>query len=537
MLSRARLLGVGVFALAIMGACALLGAEERPAPGGTYREAVVGQPLSLNPLLDPNDPIARDVAGLVHAGLVRVRDGGHIEGDLASEWKTSADGRTYTFSLRSQAVWHDGRAVTGADVLATVALLQSATDAGQPELAALWRRVRAEAPRPDTVVFHLDEPYASFIEACSLALLPAHVFGTDGRANLREHPASYVPVGAGPYRVQSVDEHGIVLVRHDRYHGARALLDRLELRYFPDLQEAAGALGAGRVDGLAGIAPGDFSRLPDAQRYTLRQVPLQGHQTLLLMNHGNPILAEPAVRRAIAAGLDRTALVDGPLGGQAVAAYGPVAAFSWAYDRGVEMAPDPGQATRLLEETGWTGAPIRARNGRTLRLGLAVAAERRHIALAEAIAAQLGAIGFRVAPQPADPLDLYRERLLPRSYDLALTGIWLGAVDPDPYPLWHSSQREGGLNLSGYADPMADQLLLAARVQGDPGQRFAALGGFQRLWMDQAPSVVLASPMMTYAMANGFRGVRLGIVPEPAARFQHVAEWHVRTQRGPGPLP
>src|SRR5947209_8199681 len=106
--------------LVIGAACALLGTEERPAVGGTYREAVLGQPLTLNPLLTPEDPITRDVSALVQAGLVRVRDGGTIEGELAEEWKTSQDGRAYTFRLR-RAIWHDGHAVSASDVLATVA--------------------------------------------------------------------------------------------------------------------------------------------------------------------------------------------------------------------------------------------------------------------------------------------------------------------------------------------------------------------------------------------------------------------------------
>ena len=153
-------LSLAVVAAAVLAACALVGTEERPAPGGTFREAVVGQPLSLNPLLHPTDPITRDVGRLVYGSLVRVVDGTSIEGDVARDWVTTRDGLTYTFRLRPDVRWHDAQLVTSADVIATVALLQSPTYAGPRELSEIWQGVRAEAPDSTTVVFHLAQPFA-----------------------------------------------------------------------------------------------------------------------------------------------------------------------------------------------------------------------------------------------------------------------------------------------------------------------------------------------------------------------------------------
>jgi ABC-type transport system substrate-binding protein len=99
--------------------------------------------------------------------------------------------------------------------------------------------------------------------------------------------------------------------------------------------------------------------------------------------------------------------------------------------------------------------------------------------------------------------------------------------------MWHSSQRLAGSNFAGYQNPVADQLLTTARLQGDPEPRFAALSAFQHLWAEDTPSVVLTSPIMTYVMSTAIHGVQLGVVPDPGARFQHIAEWYVRTQRIP----
>jgi peptide/nickel transport system substrate-binding protein len=180
---------------------------------------------------------------------------------------------------------------------------------------------------------------------------------------------------------------------------------------------------------------------------------------------------------------------------------------------------------------------VRSQNGRSLRFQLVEAANDRQIAVAEWLRRQLEPIGFRIDVQPVDPLDLYRERIIPRTYDLALLNVWLGTVDPDPFPLWHSTQREPGFNFAAYQSPAADSALTTARSNGDPAQRLAALTAFQMQWVDDAPSVVLASPLLAYAMPSTLRGVRLGIVPEPSARFQHLAEWHLHTTRVPAILP
>ena len=211
--------------------------------------------------------------------------------------------------------------------------------------------------------------------------------------------------------------------------------------------------------------------------------------------------------------------------------------YSWAYSPEVEVPPNPTEAQQLLDSAGWLGGPTRARAGQPLQLELAVPGDDRMVALGQAIQVELRGIGIQVEVHPIDTLDLYRERLEPRAYDLALAGIWLGAVDPDPFPLWGSSQTTDGFNFAGYRSERADEALLQERLSLGQGERRTALVAFQRVWKDDVPSIVLASPVMTYAISNQIRGVRLGEVPEPSARFQHLAEWFVQTQRRPAFLP
>ena len=527
-----RILAVAGLGLAFV-ACEVVGSVQRPAAGGVYREGVVGQPISLNPLLDPLDPVTGDIARLVFAGLVRITDAGAVEPDLADRWTTSEDGRSYLFHLRDGATWQDGSPVTVDDVLTTVAIVQSPDYQGPSELGALWRRVRAESLSPSTLRFELDEPYSSFIEASSLPLLPGHVFSPGQAGSLRDHPGSYAPVGAGPFRVQEVTPQGVRLLRHSGYQGPRPYFDEIDLVFFADVPSAALALRSGEVDGLAGLRPDQAASIAGGGGYLAQSVPILAQQVVLVLNQRNVILADHAVRQAISAGIDRGEAIARALPGEAVPAYGPVPTYSWAYAPFVAVDPRPADARAWLDRAGWRGPGPRFQGLRPLRLELAVPLDARMVSLAQEIQTQLQTFGVQVDLAPTDELDLYRERLVPRTFEMALIGVALGSVDPDPYALWHSSRARTGLNFASYSSPEADRLIEKARLDGDPERRRGALAAFQQLWLDDVPSVVVANPVMTYVVADRIRGVRVGVVPDPRARLQHVAEWYVQTQKAP----
>ncbi len=521
---------------ALLGSWALVGCTDRPAAGGVYREAVIGQPLSLNPLLDPRDPIVRDVSRLLFAGLVRVVDGGELQGDLAEGWATSDEGRTYVFRLRPNVRWHDGQPVVAADVVSTVAILRAADYSGPLDLAAPWRGVHAEALDSKTVRFRLDEPFAAFIEICSVPILPSHLVGPADASRLRELGYSYAPVGAGPFQLVAQSSSGLHLRRHGDYVGPRAYLDEVEFLYFAEAGAALAALQKGMVDGFVDVPPEVRSTVLQDERLQSMQAPILAEQTVLFLNQAHPILRERPVRQAIASTIDRRRLFGPGAVMDGLPAFGPIVSSSWAYSRVVEREPDLAVARSLLEGAGWVGLPARNRNGQGLALRLVTTLDRRLVALAEAIQEQLSALGVDVSVQPTNELDLYREQLGPHRFDMALVNIGVGGTDPDPSALWDSAQVTGGFNFASYQSAEADEYLRVARRQGDPGRRREALEAFQRVWGEDVPGIVLGHPMLHYALSNRIRGVRLGVVGDRGSRFQHIAEWYVEIARGPALL-
>ena len=94
-----------------------------PAHGGSLSEGLIGSPRFINPLLELSDA-DRDLTYLVYSGLMRATAEGDLIPDLAESYNISSDGLTYTFKIRDNAYFHDGKRVTADDVIYTIQMVQ-----------------------------------------------------------------------------------------------------------------------------------------------------------------------------------------------------------------------------------------------------------------------------------------------------------------------------------------------------------------------------------------------------------------------------
>src|SRR5450830_223916 len=232
-----------------------------PDSGGSYSEAVVGNPSYLNPILLQFNQVERDVSSLIFSGLTRLDENGTIVPDLAERWDVSAEGKSYLFQLRKDVRWHDHTPFTADDVVFTIKEMQSADFQGSPDVADLWRNIQVEQVGDYSVRFTLKDPYAPFLEFASVGILPHHLFAdTVGKAmtgsqyNLR-------PIGTGPYKLSKISAEGITLEPHPDYYGPVPHLAQLRFRFYPDYATALAALEKGDVDAFSNLDPQDVARL------------------------------------------------------------------------------------------------------------------------------------------------------------------------------------------------------------------------------------------------------------------------------------
>jgi peptide/nickel transport system substrate-binding protein len=131
---------------------------------------------------------------------------------------------------------------------------------------------------------------------------------------------------------------------------------------------------------------------------------------------------------------------------------------------------------------------------------------------------------------------LVRDFLIPREFEALLIDLELHG-DPDPYPLWHSTQtNDEGQNYAGLVSYEADKLLEEARCTTDSGRRAELYRAelyrrFQEIFADEVPSLLLYYPIYTYAVDENVKGVQLGPLGDPSDRFRNVSEWYIVTKR------
>lgn len=517
--------------------------EDRPARGGELVEVVVGRVSTLNPVFAASD-VEVDVSRLIHAGLTRVDAKGEIVPDLATRFTVSDDALSYTFELRPDARWHDGRPVTVRDVVFTAAVAADPTIPTEKNpLAAAWELVDVEAIDALTVRLRLDEPYAPLLDATTMGLLPEHLLGGVPPAELPRHAASTrEPVGAGAWRIDlpsGLSDESIRLVRFEEHWSpSKPFLDAVVLMTFDTPEEAWAALGRREAQLMCGLSASTLERLgEDVQEISA----VRDDHTLVFLNPSEVLFQDLVVRQALSMSIDRGALVADRdiLGGLGVVAASPIAPGSWAHSPSVVAQPfAPDEAVRILEDAGWIDTDadgIRDRDGKSLRFILDTYDEPLLGTVAERLRDRWSAIGASVEVRPLSQPNMVRA-LSDRAFEAALFRLSSRLTySPDLYPLWHGSQAADGQNFAGYADPTADEIMVDLRRTSPErsASRQALYERFQVLFAEQVPALVLYHPAFTCAKVDPtLGGVQLpSPVVEPADRYATIHEWFVRTER------
>jgi peptide/nickel transport system substrate-binding protein len=171
------------------------------------------------------------------------------------------------------------------------------------------------------------------------------------------------------------------------------------------------------------------------------------------------------------------------------------------------------------------------KNGVPLEFSLLTSDVPDRVALARAIAERWEAVGVHVHVRTASASDLAQKYLGPRDYDAVLSQWHSLPPDPDPYPVWHSTQAEGGgQNYGGFADRDADEAIEVARQLTDRGTRKELYRQFQDIYSEQVPAILLYQSIYTFCVDKRVRNVQIAPMLDASGRFRNLAQWEVAVQ-------
>jgi peptide/nickel transport system substrate-binding protein len=484
--------------------------SEPPVEGGVLRRRLTGEPATLNAVLQSSTPEA-EVLQYVQRTLLDFDSGMRLIPGLAERWESSPDGLEYTLTLRSDAVWEDGRPITARDAAFTIGRIVDPKVPSTVYKPLFEELDSVKVVDERTLRVRFRTPYAFREMAFVIPVLPERRFAGQNFLRAKENRT---PIASGPYRVASWTSQAITLERNPRFAGAPGHFERILFRVLPDDTTAYRLLTAGELDedqlnptqkdrAIRDAAFHDCCRL--VEFYSL-------DYSYVALNNRSPFFADPRVRRALTMLLDRASIVRSLYKGSARIVSGPWAPASPAYDPGVPALPfDPPAAARLLDEAGWRDADgngRREKDGKEFEFDLLVS-EGSEVGrqIDEMLSSELANVGV-VARVRALEWATFVEKV--DAGDFAAASLAWSAVDPnpDPYFYLHSSQcAPQGLNDGCYQNPEADRLMEEARRETDAARRNALYHRLHRIFRDDAPAIFVVNPTQKYGFDNRVRGI------------------------------
>ncbi len=502
-----------------------------PEKGGTFTEGIVGTPSLVNPVL-ASSQADKDATALIFSGLMRKTGSGELVPDLAESFTASEDGKTYTFTLRDELTFHDGKPLTSADVLYTIRQVENPLVKSPRRLA--WDQIQVEAPDAKTVVITLPESNSGFLEKTTLGILPMHLWQDVSPDQFASSVQNTEAVGSGPYKITKTKRHSSGLVYEYHLKAFKKsfempLVESVNILFYDNAESANHDLANHNIDAEGGIDPESVKTLDDKSEVVTLSLPRVFG--LFFNQNQATFFADKDVRTAIAMSIDTERIAKVVLGGYAVPLHGVLPGA----DEGITF--DPAKAIEMLDKAGWkkqedgTRTKMVGKEEKTLEFTIATGDAPELSSAAEVILENLRDVGVKVFIKPYELGLLNQTIIRPRKYDSLLFGQVVNQPS-DLYAFWHSSERtDPGLNVALYTSVKADKALESAIHEQDTDKRAEFLASAINTISTDVPAVFLYSPEYVYALPTKLQGFTGSQVAQPQDRFADIRSWYVRTNK------
>ena len=379
-----------------------------------------------------------------------------FENDLATAYSCSDDGLTWTFAIRTDAKFTNGKALTAHDVAYTINGVAN-SEASECDLTMVDKAIAVD---DETCEVHLNKPFNALLYTLAvIGIVPDGGHGSDYGTN---------PIGSGRYMLEQWD-HGqqVILKANPDYYGDAPKIERVVV-VFMEEDASLAAARSGQVDVAYTVAtyadqqPTGYDLLNcasvDSRGISLPTIAAGAtkKQTGEEYPAGNDVTQDLALRRAINYGVNRQTLIDNVLNGYGEVAYSVSDNMPWSSDD-MRCEQDVARAKALLDEAGWAlgSDGVRAKDGVPAAFDLYYSAsDSVRQAIAMEFANQMGELGIKVSPKGASWDDIYR-------HQFSDPVVW-GWGSNSPIEIYNLNYSTGNGNYACYENATVDAHLNAA---------------------------------------------------------------------------
>jgi peptide/nickel transport system substrate-binding protein len=432
---------------------------------------------------------------------------------LAESWRT-VDPLTWEFKLRKGVKFHDGSEFTAADVVASIDRVPLVPNSPSPFTAYTKQIKEMIVVDPYTIRFRTAAPYPLMpTDMTQVAIISAKA----AKASTEDFNNGKAAIGTGPYKlVRYVKGDRIELARFDGYWGGKTPWEKVTLRLLPNDASRVAALLAGDVQAIEYVPTSDVARIRADKRLNVYKI-IADRLIYLHMDsdrdvspyvtdrEGKPLpknpLKDPRVRKAISKAINRNAIVDKVMEGEAVAAGQLLADGMFGTTRNLKVEPyDPAGAKKLLAEAGYPdgfGLTIHSPNNRYVN----------DAKVAQAVAQMLTRIGIATRVEVL-PSATYFPQATELKFSFMLVG-WSSGTGEASSPLkallatYSRDKGFGTANRGRYSNPRVDALLEQALATVDDPKREALLQRATEIAIGDTGIIPLHFQVNLWATRNG----------------------------------
>jgi peptide/nickel transport system substrate-binding protein len=451
----------------------------------------VGEPQgidSMSPLIGVVVP-AFEAWNIQYATLTdKAASDFHTIPGLAESWKGSDDKLTWTYKLRPNLKWSDGKPLTSEDIAWNV---NTSREEEWLNHSAVTANLTATAPDPQTVVIKSSVPDPK-LPTMDVYILPKHIWGKMSADERNKYPGED-GVGSGPFVLDKFEKGQFARFKANKYYWAgKPAVDTVVIRKFNNPDAMVAALKTGELDAAWDIPGAAFNQLKkdddfvtnEGYQGSFSEVGLNGGDGL---KKGHPALQDPEVRKAIAHAIDRDTLVARVLDGigKPLKTISPSANPEWVPDLSEDTSLDfdLDEAKRILEDAGYKdtdgdGVREMPNGGEPLKFTYYARSDGETGAkVAEFVRGWLDEIGIATTEKIASDSEL-TPIIGKGDYDMFAWG-WTPYVDPDTMLDYMTCKQVAAdpddptnyYNDANYCDPEYDKLYAQQKTELDPEKR------------------------------------------------------------------
>jgi peptide/nickel transport system substrate-binding protein len=537
-------------------------APGKPVTGDWLVAHSLSDPEQLNPLTS-NDATASEILLNYIFQTLLARDPRTLELKpflAEARPEISSDKLTYTFKLRRDVYFQDGRPLTGADVLFSIKAIKCPL-VNAPFLRVYFDSViDAQLIDEYTIRFVTKEPYFlnESVLGENISVMPRHYYDPENLlenvamrdllkdpAKLSENVKKFAdnfnknysrnPMGSGPYKLNGWKTgREVELVRNLNYWGNgktgidQVYLDRVKYRIVNNPDAALVTLKSGGLDMIESLTPVQHVRGTSSARFNQQFKKLEYYApsySYIGWNNAHPIFKDKRVRQAMTYLTNRAQMVKTILFGLGQVVNGPIYFFRPEYDKTLYNYPyDPKKALELLAEAGWKdtdgdGVLDKVIDGKRVpfRFEFKIpSASETGKSIILVLQEELKKHGIIATVRGLD-WTIFLDDVKNHKFDVVLMAWSMPASEPDEYQVWHSSQAANkGSNHISYKNARVDKNLEDNRQEFDEKKRIELYREYQRILNDEQPYTFLYARKLVSAVQRRFQGVEVypgGLTP------------------------